>query len=193
LKRHLKNAELTLRDVQTTVELVESQRKRFSHIDNSELYERRALVSTAQDRLTRAKADMSSESVKSKMLADERAKTVRRAGGMDQTAEEKENTAFIADAQAQSSLLMEQQDETLDELGEAVHRVGEMAENIHEEIGMQNKILNEMEEDLSDAEEKLGLVMGKLAKMLKTKDTFTIGTIIMLSVIVLVLLFFVIT
>ena len=86
---------------------------------------------------------------------------------------------------------MQAQDETLDELGEAVIRVGEMADNIHDEIGLQNKMLSDMEEDLSDAEEKLGLVMGKLAKLLKTKSKWHLGTILILSFIVLLLFFLV--
>jgi len=192
LKRHIKNAESTLRDVQMTVQLVENSRDKFPHIDNTEIYERRSLVTTSKDRISRAKTEMNSDDVKSKMVADERAKAIRRAGGANQTQQEVEHTEFIADSQAQQSLLMQAQDETLDELGEAVTRVGEMAETIHEEIGFQNKMLTQMEEDLSDAEEKLGLVMGKLAKLLKTKSKWHLGTILILSLVVVVLFFLVI-
>jgi len=56
LKRVIRNAESTLNDVKMTISLVESQPDRFSNqIDSSELYERRALVTTSQDRLERAK------------------------------------------------------------------------------------------------------------------------------------------
>jgi syntaxin 6 len=44
---------------------------------------------------------------------------------------------------------------------------------------------------LQDAEEKLGVVMGKLAKLLKTKDKCQLGTILALILTVLVLLFLV--
>jgi syntaxin 6 len=175
-----------------TVQLVENSRDKFPHIDNTEIYERRSLVTTSKDRISRAKTEMNSDDVKSKMVADERAKAIRRAGGANQTQQEVEHTEFIADSQAQQSLLMQAQDETLDELGEAVTRVGEMAETIHEEIGFQNKMLTQMEEDLSDAEEKLGLVMGKLAKLLKTKSKWHLGTILILSLVVVVLFFLVI-
>jgi hypothetical protein len=192
LKRHIRNAELTLKDVNTTVQLVENQREKFSNISSSDLYERRALVTTSQDRITCAKADMNSEDVKAKLLADERAKAIRRAANEDDDVDV-ENAAFMADSQAHTSLLMQQQDETLDELGEAVVRVGQMADNIHEEIGLQNRMLSEMEDDLADAEEKLGLVMGKLAKFLKTKDKWQLGTILMLILVAMVLFFLVLT
>ena len=57
LKRHIKNAESTLRDVQTTVQLVENDRDKFNHIDDKELYERKSLVQTSGDRLSRAKQE----------------------------------------------------------------------------------------------------------------------------------------
>lgn len=196
LKRHMKHAESTLQDVKMTVTLVESQPEKFSHISSSELYERRSLVTTSQERLARTKQEMNSPAVKQKMLNDERNKVMRRAAAhqADSAAAsegEKENTAFLADSAARTSLLMHQQDETLDELDEAVTRVGHMAENIHDEIGLQNQMLEEMDDDLQDAEEKLGLVMGKLAKMLKTKDKCQLGTILMLIAVMVVLLFLV--
>lgn len=191
LKRHIKNAESTLRDVQTTVHLVENDRDKFSHIDDKELYERTSLVQTSGERLSRAKQESHSEAVKAKMLADERAKAVRRAGADSlgaKTDAERQNTNFIVDSQARTSLLMQHQDETLDDLDAAVTRVGVMAEGIHDEVGQQNKILTEMEQDLENAEAELGIVMGKLAKFLQTKDRWQLGTILMLSFAVIVLL-----
>jgi len=157
------------------------------------------LVTTSQDRLSSAKADMNSDKIKQKLMADERAKARRRmqqqqqqAGSAEAEQKENEEDEFIADSHAKTSLLMQQQDETLDELDEAVTRVGTMAGSIHEELGQQNKMLNELEDDLADAEEKLGLVMGKLGKMLKTKDKCQIGTILALCFTVVILFFLVI-
>jgi hypothetical protein len=190
LKRHVKNAESTLKDVQTTVQLVEMDRAKFVHIDEAELYDRQSVVSTSRVRLQKAKSEMQSDAVKAKMLADERAKAIRRAGPTNMgaiTDEQRINTHVIVDSQARTSLLMQHQEETLDDLDQAVIRVGHMAETIHEEIGNQNKMLDEMAEDLSTAEEELGIVMGKLAKFLHTKDRWQLGTILTLSLIVVVL------
>ena len=195
LKRHMKGAEATLRDVHTTVQAVESDRSKFSHIDEAQLYERRALVNTSRDRIAKAKDEMNSENVRLKLLEDERNKAIRRSGdGLlgATTDEERRNTDFVMDSQAQTSLLMQEQDETLDELGEAVTRVGEMAGNINDEINLQNKMLEEMDEDMTDAEEQLGMVMGKLGKFLKTKDKWQLRTILFLSLTVVILFFLVI-
>lgn len=188
LKRHIKNAEATLRDLQTTVRLVENKRSQFLHINDTELYERKSLVSSSANRIKTAKSGMNSDEVKSKISEDERKKMQRRTGDMGaKTRIEKENSAFIQDKHAQAQMMLQAQDEALDELDEAVTRVGGMAGEINEELNQQNKMLTELEEDLDDVEEKLGVVMGKLGKMLKTKNKFQLGTIICLSITVIVL------
>ena len=83
--------------------------------------------------------------------------------------------------------MMSQQDEVLDDLGEAVTRVGAISSTINSEIADQTKMLKSLDDDLADAEEKLGLVMGKLGKFLKTKDKCQIGTILCLTLIVIIL------
>jgi syntaxin 6 len=177
-----------------TVQAVQNDRDKFPHIDDAQLFERKSLVHTSKERLVKAKDEINSEAVKLKLLEDERNKAVRRSGdGLlgARTDEERENTSFIMDNQAQTSLLMEQQDDTLDELGEAVNRVGDLAGNINEEIGQQNKMLDDFEEDLTNVEEELGMVMGKLAKFLKTKNPWQLRTILTLTLVALVLLFLV--
>jgi len=193
LRRHVKNVESTLRDLEATVRLVENKRDRFPNIIDAELYERKTFVCTCSDRIKHMKAEINSESIKAKLIADERNKTRHRLGFLGAKSQEMQGDAeFLEESQASAQILLQQQDETLDELDEAVGRVGHMAGNIHEELGHQNKILTDLEDDLADAEEKLGLVMGKLAKMLKTKNKLQLGTILCLSMVVVVLVFIVI-
>jgi Syntaxin 6, N-terminal len=190
LKRSIVSAESTLQDLAMTVSFVENDRAKFRHIDDRELYDRSSLVNTSRDRIVRAKQEMQSESVKAKLLQDERSKALRRAGATvmgAQSDSQRVNTNMIVDAQARQSLLVQHQDETLDELDMAVTRVNHMAGMMHEEINQQNVILNEMEEDLTNVEEELGMVMGKLAKFLKTKDTWQLGTILCLSLTCIIL------
>ena len=192
MKRQIKNAESALKDLQTTVTLVESSREKFPQISDAELYNRQTFVSNARDRISSARADMQSDRVKAKIMTDEKMMASRRAGDMGaQSDAERENTSFVVDQHTQAQMLMRQQDETLEELDEAVVRVGQYAGAIHEELGEQNKMLTEFEDDLADAEEKLGLVMGKLGKMLKTKNRCQLGTILGLIMVVIVLFFLV--
>ena len=48
-------------------------------------------------------------------------------------------------------------------------------------------MLDGLGEDLDDAEEKLGVVMGKLGKLLKTKDGCQLWTIVSLAIVLIVL------
>jgi t-SNARE complex subunit (syntaxin) len=194
LKRHLKSADSTLKDVMTTVLMIETDRGKFENIDDGQLFERKSLVNTSRERLSKAKEELNSESVRLKLVEDEKQKAIRRSGdGLlgARTDQERHNTDFVLNNQAQSSLLMQQQDETLDELGEAVNRVGEMAGTIHEEIELQNQMLEELDEDMTRVEEELGMIMGKLAKFLKTKNKWHLRTILVLSLIVVILFFLV--
>ena len=189
LKRHIKNAESTLRDLQTTVKMVEKKPEKFTNIDDLELSERKQFTVTCGDRIKRSKQGMNAQAIKTKLLKDQRSKSKRRLGLSNSV--DGEDEKFIQTSHASAQLMMEQQDEALDELDGAVERVGHMAENIHEELGHQNKMLNELEDDLENAEEQLGLVMGKLAKLLKTTNKWQLGTILTLSIIVIVLFFLV--
>mmetsp|Transcript_25401 Transcript_25401/g.45865 ORF Transcript_25401/g.45865 Transcript_25401/m.45865 type:complete len:387 (+) Transcript_25401:130-1290(+) len=221
LKRHIKHAESTLSDLETTVRVVERQREKFPHINDAEIMERRGFVDDSKSRILGAKGEMQSEEMKQKFLRDERALTERRRGNKNtaitgggggsngtkrqeytniQSDLEEGNRASSTAAAASSSdparsetlLMMQQQDETLEDLDMAVTRVGYMAETIHEEIDTQNAMLESLGEDLADAEEQLGVVMGKLAKLLKTKSKCQIGLIVILSLVVLILFFLVV-
>ena len=206
LKRLLKHAESSLNDLETTVRVVEKQREKFPHIRDGEIQERRKFVDDSKDQLAMSKMSMQSEEVRNKLMSDERALTERRKGGRTANGNASASSTVTNGngsngayrnmeegnpERAETLLMMQQQDETLDDLDMAVTRVGYMAETIHEEIETQNIMLKDLEDDLADAEEQLGVVMGKLAKLLKTKSKCQLGMILILSLIVLVLFFLV--
>lgn len=141
---------------------------------------------------------MQSDKVKDKLLKDEKAKIARRktqSSNQNSPTRQINNDLRIQEegepGRSETMLMMQQQDDTLDGLSSAVTRVSHMAGTIHEEIETQNKMLTELDDDLADAEEQLGVVMGKLGKLLKTKNRCQIGLILVLSLIVLVLFFLV--
>lgn len=50
-------------------------------------------------------------------------------------------------------------------------------------------MLTDLEADIDEAAEKMNFVMGKLAKLLKTKDTCQIWTVIGLTLVLVLLIF----
>ena len=98
------------------------------------------------------------------------------------------NASFVRGQRQQTHQIIEQQDEALTDLGMAVDRLGDMGRGIHEELREQNQMLDQMDDDLDEAGEKMNFVMAKLAKLLKTKDGCMIWTIVILTFILVILI-----
>ncbi|KAL7477747.1 hypothetical protein ACHAW6_003537 [Cyclotella cf. meneghiniana] len=97
---------------------------------------------------------------------------------------------FIQREIRQQRLMMKQQDEGLEMLGQSAERLSKISMGIHEELGHQNKMLNEMEEDLDTAATNLSMVTIKTKELIQKsggKRNFII--IVILSLVVVVLLF----
>jgi hypothetical protein len=93
----------------------------------------------------------------------------------------------------QQQLEMIKQDEGLDMLSESANRLGTLSLNIHEELNSQNIMLDDMENELDKATNNLDLVTMKTKELIQKsggKRNFMI--ILSLSLVVVVLLFFII-
>ena len=215
LKKYIKLAESTLIDLETTVRVVEKRRSDFTHIDDAEIYNRRQFINRGKDSIVQTKMQMQSTEIRKKLTNDEqhrrtvldrqqqqqqqqRQQTNGEVGGMNgnsngynYTDNNNNNNSNTNHERSETMLIMQQQDETLHDLDLAVTRVSYMADTIHTEIESQNDMLVKLEDELIDAEEQLGVVMGKLAKLLKTKNKCQLGLILILSLVVLVLFFLV--
>mmetsp|Transcript_12993 Transcript_12993/g.27476 ORF Transcript_12993/g.27476 Transcript_12993/m.27476 type:complete len:139 (-) Transcript_12993:468-884(-) len=100
---------------------------------------------------------------------------------------------FISREIRQQQLQMKQQDEGLEMLGQSAERLSKISLGIHEELGHQNKMLDEMEDDLENATTNMNLVTMKTKELIKKsggKRNFCI--IVILSIIVVVLLFLIV-
>jgi len=90
-------------------------------------------------------------------------------------------------------VLMQMQDAGLDALSESVVRLGEMSNNISEELGQQNKMLDSMETDLDNAGDQLDIVTRSTKQLIaKSGGMSTFCLIAALSIVVLILLFLII-
>ena len=88
---------------------------------------------------------------------------------------------------------MKQQDEGLDVLSQSVFRLGELSNNISEELGQQNKMLDSMETDLETANEDLDIVTKSTKELIKKSGGMSSFCMIAaLSMVVLILLFLII-
>uniref|UniRef100_A0A7S4IM31 t-SNARE coiled-coil homology domain-containing protein n=1 Tax=Odontella aurita TaxID=265563 RepID=A0A7S4IM31_9STRA len=100
---------------------------------------------------------------------------------------------FISQQVRNQRLQMKRQDEGLEMLGQSADRLGQLSMNIHEELGQQNKLLDEMEDDLDQATTRLDFVTQKTRELVQRsggKKNFLI--IVGLTIVVIILIFLII-
>lgn len=88
---------------------------------------------------------------------------------------------------------LQRQDEGLEMLSQSAERLGKMSMSISEELGQQNKMLDEMDDDLDTAGENLDIVTRKTKDFIeKAGGTKNFLIILGLSVVVFVLILLII-
>ena len=191
--KEVRAAEAQLRDLALTVEYVERDRAAFAHIDDEELDTRRAFVDKAKRDVAASRDAVAGPRARAKIESDEKAALQQQHGSYDASGDlEMQNTAFIHSSHARVSATLQEQDEGLEQLDGAVDRIHGMASEIHGELSSQSRMLDDMEGELDETTEKMNFVMGKLSKLLKTKDTCQIWTVIILVLVLVLLVFLVI-
>ena len=100
---------------------------------------------------------------------------------------------FISRQVRQQQMEMKKQDEGLEMLTESANRLGTLSLGIHEELNSQNRMLDDMENDLENATSNLEIVTKKTKDMIQKsggKRNFMI--ILSMSLIVVILLLLII-
>ena len=88
--------------------------------------------------------------------------------------------------------LIEEQDQQLDEITDIAKRLNYHAQDINVEINKQTKLTVKINSEMDKTQEKMNFAMKKLSALLKTSDSGTLYTIMMLSLILIVLVFLVV-
>ena len=98
-----------------------------------------------------------------------------------------ENNRFVKDQRQQTQQLIKEQDKSIEQLGTAVDRLGEIGRTINTEVKEQEILLDKLETEIDDASSKMNAVEAALSKLLKTKDSCQIWTVVILAVILVLL------
>lgn len=186
----IRAADRAHKDLRASVANVDKNRAQFPTIKDAELDSRKAFVNDTQKTLKQVKMGIESEAAKRKM--DDDANKSRQVG-LDEShqamsaAMEKGNNRFIESQRLQTKEMIDQQDVALESLGQAVDILNDMGSTINVELKEQDKMLNNLSGDMTDAEGKMNMVNHYLTKLLKTKDGCQYGTIVVLAIILLIL------
>ncbi|GMI46991.1 hypothetical protein TrCOL_g11120 [Triparma columacea] len=103
-----------------------------------------------------------------------------------------DNDDFIMDAVRSQQQMMKDQDESLDVLGQGAARLGQISLEISSELKMQNKMLDDMGEELDSAELNLAVVTKKTQELIKKSGGCGYFSAIVGLSFVVILLFFLI-
>lgn len=189
LSRGIREAEAQLKDLQLTIGYVERDRSGFAHIDDRELEDRRQFVSSARGTLQASREAVVGEKTRQKIADDMTANVASTHGNYGaKTDLEMANTRYIHQQHGQTQQILQEQDDNLEQLDGAVDRVHRMASEIHGELKTQSRLIGDLEDEMDETAEKMNFVMGKLAKLLKTKDTCQLLTIVLLTLVLVILI-----
>jgi hypothetical protein len=98
-----------------------------------------------------------------------------------------ENNRFIKDQKVQIQKSIHDQDRAIEQLGTQVDKLGEIGRTINTEVKEQTILLDKLETEIDDASTRMGQVEQALGKLLKTKDSCQIWTIVILALILIIL------
>lgn len=198
LVRDIKNNEKQLRELKAgAIDMVSQNRAKFPHIADVELDERRKFVQSMAKVLADVRQGMEAPQVAAKMHEDmkraaQEAQSRDALGANPMNAREVDNSKFVNHQRGMVHAQIERQDVDLEALGQGVDRLGQHARVINTELKEQSTMLEKLGDDMGDAKDRMNFVLDRLGKLLGTKDTCQIVSIVALAVILLILLFMVI-
>lgn len=187
--KDLRVVEKDVKGLRGAIDMVEKNREKFPHIGDNELDSRKRFVEDSQRSANEVKSYIESLPVRQKIEADE--KLSRSGGDVNNPLESNirdANSRFIDDQQSQTTHMIRQQDDSLDQLGRSVDRLGTIGRDINTEIKEQNVLLGHLENDIDETAERMNVVQAALSKLLKTKDGCQIWTIVILGGILILLI-----
>jgi len=177
-------------DIEAMKKVVSRDRK--SQIEPGELEARRAFVTECTNTVKTFRNDiMDPRLQKIQTQREEHQKLTSLTNGGNSREEnarlrsQKANQEFIEDQQQMQQQIMRQQDEGVEELGQSVIRVKKMADGIGNELGDQQRMIEEMEGEMERTGGRLQMVMGKVDQLLKSSDNKKIVTIVVLILIII--------
>lgn len=173
LENKLHSLEWDLQEMQQAVIVAKQDPSRFK-LTIAQVSARERFVSNMSDNARRVRDGLSVNGRRE--LIGKRAEEVRLA-----------NESFIDDQTRQQDQIMEQQDEDLGHLAEAVERIGLMGHDMHQELEEQGQLLDELGSELDDTRTRMAKVRQKLEEFMAETGPRQFCTIVWLCVTFLVL------
>lgn len=171
-----------------TLQAVESQRGKYAHISESELSSRKSFIRNTEEQLRGWKRDMGSARTRGKLTNDAREMlTGSRKTEEDSNRYTASNDDFLRDQQQRQATMKRETNQHLDMIGQSVSHLGVMAKTINVELDEQDRMIRDLDKNVDEASASMNAAMKQMSKLLKTKDTCQIWTIVILIIVAVVL------
>ncbi|OWZ17334.1 Syntaxin 6 [Phytophthora megakarya] len=188
-------AEKSVKFLEETIVMVEANRAKFEHIDAAEVASRKAFVAATRKELQAVSAEISTDAVKARIRKEER-KLMQPAKSSTSFRSSlkglERNERYLEDETQRQQQIMQEQDKSLAGLETDITRLHGVTVEISNEVKQQNKMLDDLNDDMEEAQERMNFVMGRLSKLLKTKDKCQLGLILFLVAVLVVMIFLVV-
>lgn len=162
-----------LNELENAVNRAQENPQRFN-LSVDELNGRRKWITN-----TRRQIDGMTETLKTATAAPVNAAEARAIAGNDK---------FVGGEMERQQFMVRQQDAQLDDIEQAVTRLGRVGLDIHEELGNQEKMLDEFNEDVDTTHTRLKAAQKKMADVIRKSGSTTQLAVIAFLVIVLIIL-----
>jgi len=193
LKASLQSLSTDMTQLEGTVVMVENAPHKFPHISADELRTRRRFVDETKAGIAEMQNAYTSRRTAGKIDNDKRALLTARtpeaggAGGGASNPYGASHDAFIGEQKQRQEMIRKQQEEHLDGLGESVDRLGAMASSIHVELAEQDRMIDDLDRDVDEAQGSMDQALKQIQKLLQTKDRCQLWTIFLLTLTFLIL------
>uniref|UniRef100_A0AAV1THR2 t-SNARE coiled-coil homology domain-containing protein n=1 Tax=Peronospora matthiolae TaxID=2874970 RepID=A0AAV1THR2_9STRA len=188
-------AEKAVKFLEETIVMVETNRAKFEHIDAAEIASRKAFVAATKKELEGVSADVCTDAVMDQSCKEEResiAPLESSTSSSPHLTDKERNERLLEQERLQRQQIMQQQDTNLAGLQTDITRLHGVTVEISNEVKQQNKMLDDMTDDVDEAQERMNFVMGRLSNLLKTKDKCQLGLILFLVAVLVAMVFLVV-
>jgi len=198
LKLNLRAIKTHLNDLDRTITIVENNRMKFRQITDDELRNRKGFVAEMISLTNQCDETLSSQSTRNRFERDSRGSLLRESKSLSpgrtvpsspfNQAIETSTDTYIDNKKQQQVTVQQEQDVVLDDIKEALGRLGDVSVTIGQELKTQEVLLDEVDSEVDDATNSIQRANRQLDKLLGKSDKGRYCCIVILIVLVLVLL-----
>ncbi|CAK9069178.1 unnamed protein product [Durusdinium trenchii] len=193
LAAELSQLSLDLAEVDASIKAVEDNRDRF-HLSDAQLTARKEFLAVSQAAHREIHVSLSSPAAKNKIDEDQKQMLLKRQKQAEETQQRQlaqESKAFLEEQRLLQKQLIAQQEDELQILEQGAQRLGQVAHTINGELESQQKLLEELNQDIEKEMERMDVVTKGMGTLLKTSNKaqiYSVGGAIVLFVILVFLI-----